>query len=206
MKRSWCALFFFTMVFLASCANNRTLVVLLPDSDGTVGVINVTSNQGNMFIDEAFSAVRAIHDKEVKSVRMSKQAVEARFEKALAIEPAQRFRIEKLVFYCQINSTKLTPESTNLFSMMMDEVIMKPPEKIYVLGHTDRSGTKSHNMQLSRRRALAIVQELVAKGINPEIIMTIFLGESNPLIITAQNTPEPKNRRVELVLKYNKEN
>jgi OmpA-OmpF porin, OOP family len=61
-------------------------------------------------------------------------------------------------------------------------------------------------MQLSRRRALAIVQELVAKGINPEIIMTIFLGESNPLIITAQNTPEPKNRRVELVLKYNKEN
>jgi hypothetical protein len=76
MKRSWLALFFFTMVFLVSCANNHTLVVLLPDSDGKVGVVNVKSNQGDMVIDEAFGAVRAIHDKEPKSVRMSKQAVE----------------------------------------------------------------------------------------------------------------------------------
>jgi OmpA-OmpF porin, OOP family len=136
---------------------------------------------------------------------MSKQAVENRFEKAMAIEPAQRFRIEKLVFYCQINSTKLTSESTSLFSMMMDEVLVKPPEKIYVIGHTDRSGTNSHNMQFSRRRARAIVQELVAKGINPQIIMTISLGESNPLIITPKNIPKPRNRRVELIMKYSKE-
>jgi outer membrane protein OmpA-like peptidoglycan-associated protein len=72
--------------------------------------------------------------------------------------------------------------------------------KIYVVGHTDSVGDFDYNIDLSRRRATAVVEVLVAQhGIDRGRLEPHGVG---PLVPVSSNTSEDgraKNRRVELV-------
>jgi outer membrane protein OmpA-like peptidoglycan-associated protein len=203
MKEAGLALCFFVLLLLAGCAKNRSLIVLLPDSSGEVGTIYIRTDQSTVIVDKAYNAVAAIRDKDLQAPRpMKKEEIETRFEKALAIEPQQQFRVKKWIVYCHHDSTELISDSRNDFPKMISNLLMEPPVEIYVAGHTDRVGTEKYNRELSKRRALAVKQELVANGVNPSIITVCFLGDSTPQVIESGKLQEPKNRRVELVMKY----
>ncbi|MCO6419571.1 OmpA family protein [Siccirubricoccus sp. KC 17139] len=73
--------------------------------------------------------------------------------------------------------------------------------RIEVAGHADRSGTPQYNQRLSQRRADAVANELVARGIGRNEISVTAFGESRPLVPTADGVREPQNRRVEFVLR-----
>lgn len=92
---------------------------------------------------------------------------------------------------------------------MLDELaqlmIKYNEAKIQVEGHTDNVGNKQANKQLSQRRANAIKNYLVKKGIKPERITAIGFGDERPKdgstdIKAANRTPEQRaaNRRVEI--------
>ncbi|RJQ84048.1 MAG: OmpA family protein [Desulfobacteraceae bacterium] len=188
---------------LSACAKSRSLIVLLPDADGQVGTISVETSQGSTSLDKAYYAVAVSSDKAPESPRlMNKRAVEVQFEKAMGAEPPQRFRFKKQTFYCRKNSTELAPDSKTELPVVVGQLVTEPPVEIYLVGHADRVGTERHNRELSRKRALAVQQELVANGINSRIIVVSFMGESKPQIDTPDEFEEPKNRRVELILKY----
>ena len=74
-------------------------------------------------------------------------------------------------------------------------------EHISVVGHSDTLGDKTYNLDLSKRRALAVKKLLVKKGVDEAFIETTSHGEENPLIKTADNVGNPKNRRVEVVVR-----
>jgi outer membrane protein OmpA-like peptidoglycan-associated protein len=69
------------------------------------------------------------------------------------------------------------------------------------VGHTDTEGTRKMNQQLGMERAMEIKKLLVAQGIDPRIIEVTSHGEGNPLIKTPDDVPEPRNRRVEVILR-----
>jgi len=73
--------------------------------------------------------------------------------------------------------------------------------RIEVSGHTDSSGTARYNQGLSVRRAQNVAAELVRLGVPREAITTQGLGETRPLVQTADGVREPQNRRVEIVLR-----
>jgi OOP family OmpA-OmpF porin len=73
--------------------------------------------------------------------------------------------------------------------------------RIEVAGHADRSGTPQYNQRLSQRRAEAVANELVSRGIGRNEISVSAYGESRPLVPTADGVREPQNRRVEIVLR-----
>ena len=73
--------------------------------------------------------------------------------------------------------------------------------RIEVAGHTDKSGTTQYNQGLSQRRAANVASELVRLGVPRSAITTQALGESRPLVQTADGVREPQNRRVEIVLR-----
>lgn len=73
--------------------------------------------------------------------------------------------------------------------------------RIEVNGHTDRSGSDQYNQGLSIRRANAVAAELLRRGVPRNEILTRGFGESNPLVPTADGVREPRNRRVEIVIK-----
>lgn len=70
---------------------------------------------------------------------------------------------------------------------------------LYIAGHTDTVGSAAHNLELSRRRARAIGGWFKRRGLALPIACAGF-GESAPLIKTADEVDEPRNRRVDYVL------
>jgi OOP family OmpA-OmpF porin len=75
-----------------------------------------------------------------------------------------------------------------------------PYREVILYGHTDRSGDAEANLALSRRRAEAVRDALLARGMQVETISIEVHGETRPLVETADGVDEPQNRRVEIVV------
>ncbi len=71
--------------------------------------------------------------------------------------------------------------------------------KVEVAGHTDSIGTDNYNMGLSLRRANAVRDYLISKGIAAENLTAKGYGESQPVADNQTAAGRFKNRRVELV-------
>ncbi|MBB86395.1 OmpA family protein [Abyssibacter sp.] len=69
---------------------------------------------------------------------------------------------------------------------------------VQITGHTDSVGTKEYNSGLSTRRANAVRDYLVRKGVNPDSIVTLGFGETQP--VASNKTPQGRllNRRGEI--------
>ena len=78
--------------------------------------------------------------------------------------------------------------------------------RVTVEGHADAVGTRVYNRQLSDRRAVAVIQELIAAGVKSERISKRVFGEDKPLEPNRRpdgtDNPEgrAKNRRVALLI------
>jgi outer membrane protein OmpA-like peptidoglycan-associated protein len=119
---------------------------------------------------------------------------------------------------------KITLDSKVLFDF--DKAVLKPEGKaaidaqvvgklaqvtkldvVLVTGHTDRIGTEKYNQGLSERRADAVRDYLVSKGVDKAKIETIGLGEKQPLVQCDQKNRKDliaclqPNRRVEVEVK-----
>lgn len=69
--------------------------------------------------------------------------------------------------------------------------------KMEIKGHTDNVGNKDFNLELSKKRAMAVYSYLIKKGVNPDRLSYSYYGMSKP--ITSNDTEEGRkiNRRVE---------
>ena len=94
------------------------------------------------------------------------------------------------------------PELTRDAEAILDEAAAAfqraRPSRVEVAGHTDRSGSDSYNLVASRRRADAVKNYLVARGVPPEAIAVSAFGESRPIVPTEDGVREVQNRRVEV--------
>lgn len=72
---------------------------------------------------------------------------------------------------------------------------------VLVQGHTDATGSEAYNQQLSERRATAVKNYLLGRGVDPVRIAAIGYGESYP--VASNTTPDGRrlNRRVDILLK-----
>lgn len=73
-----------------------------------------------------------------------------------------------------------------------------PQTVIRVEGYTDNTGTKAYNMDLSHRRALAVKNALVDRGVDPSRIQAIAFGESLPVATNDTEAGRQMNRRVDI--------
>ena len=71
-------------------------------------------------------------------------------------------------------------------------------KQVIVEGHTDDRGPAAFNQQLSEKRAQAVKAELVANGIDAQVIQTTGYGESRPVADNGSADGRGKNRRVEI--------
>lgn len=72
---------------------------------------------------------------------------------------------------------------------------------VVVQGHTDSTGTEAHNQLLSQRRADAVRNYLVGRGVVPERLVAVGYGETQPVV--SNDTPGGRslNRRVDILLR-----
>jgi outer membrane protein OmpA-like peptidoglycan-associated protein len=115
---------------------------------------------------------------------------------AVAPAPARTF----LVFF-DWNRADLTARARQIIAEAAQARTRQAVTRIDVTGHTDTSGSAQYNQGLSVRRANAVAAELVRLGVPRSEITATGVGESQLLVPTPDNTREPQNRRVEIVLR-----
>ena len=71
--------------------------------------------------------------------------------------------------------------------------------KVEVAGHTDNRSSDAYNMKLSQRRAEAVRDYLISKGVAADRLSAKGYGESRPIADNVTEQGRFKNRRVELV-------
>lgn len=86
--------------------------------------------------------------------------------------------------YYETNSAEIRPESASVLSELVHLLDENPHIKLNIIAHSDRQGNEQYNLNLSRRRALAVVEALKARGISSERITHLGKGQSEPYIVS----------------------
>ncbi len=118
------------------------------------------------------------------------------------VEPVQ-VPLEQAMFivFFDWDKNKLSSGAEDVLDAVADEVKGRTDvSKITVSGHTDSSGAKAYNEKLSKRRAKAVKEALVARGIDSNMVVIEAKGEADMLVETADNVREPANRRAQIGL------
>ena len=102
--------------------------------------------------------------------------------------------------YFDVNSDKVKPESNGALNEIAKVLNENPDVRIKVIGHTDGDGDAAKNLDLSKRRAASVKNELARTyGVEAGRIETDGKGEAQP--VAGNDTPANKaqNRRVEFI-------
>ena len=105
---------------------------------------------------------------------------------------------QHFTLYFKFDADALTDESSGKIPEVLAAVKRLAVPEVVVIGHTDTMGDRKANYALGMKRAKAVQSVLVAAGIGQELIQVASHGEADLLIKTRDNTPEPRNRRVEI--------
>lgn len=102
--------------------------------------------------------------------------------------------------YFDFNEATLKPESGDALTEMARLLADNPNIDVYIVGHTDNVGGYEFNLDLSRRRAQAVVDALVSQhGVDPARVVPAGVGPLAPIASNAASDGQAQNRRVELV-------
>jgi len=184
-------------VLLAACAQTSGIVVLLPEKDGNKTAVVVKDGDKEIVLDQPYAAARR-SPLGTRADTTTPQEVQARFGPALAAQPA---RPTAFTLYFVEGKDEFTPDSQKLVETVFTEIASRPVPDILVIGHTDGVGTDQVNDALARRRAETVRAELIRRGVAPENVQAIGRGRRDPLVPTPDNVAEPRNRRVEIVVR-----
>ena len=178
----------------------QTLVVLLQDSDtGSTGRAQVANPSGSTDLSaERQSTVATAGRSPSSAVTLSAAEVDRLFGEALAALPPapQRFTL-----YFKFESDELTDESRALMQDILSAVKQRTMPEVVVVGHTDTMGTPTANVALGLKRATTVRKLLAAAGLDISLVELMSHGEAEPIVRTADDTAEPRNRRVEIAVR-----
>jgi outer membrane protein OmpA-like peptidoglycan-associated protein len=177
---------------LAGCTTER--VVLLPSADGARSAVVVRDKQGEVRLDQPYAAVKRQGGSNT-GYQSSAEEVNERFAGALAARPA---RPASYVLYFEAGGNVLTAESQAALVTIRKEIAERAASEVMVIGHTDRVGSTEGNDKLSLQRAEGLRDLLVEAGVPADKLEAVGRGERDPLVPTADEVDEPKNRRVEI--------
>jgi outer membrane protein OmpA-like peptidoglycan-associated protein len=186
-------------VGLVGCAGAPVeRVILLPGPDGRLGKLAVTSAAGATVLDSAYGTAEVMTSGKLASRAGDAATIRRDFGVALAALPP---RPVSHTLYFLSDSDRMTVESEAAAQTILREIALRPIAEIVVIGHTDTAGDLTYNDGLSRQRAEAVRTRLIALGGAATRISAEGRGERELAIGTADETPEPRNRRVELIVR-----
>ncbi|MET0466350.1 MAG: OmpA family protein [Chitinophagaceae bacterium] len=109
----------------------------------------------------------------------------------------------KAVLYINFDTDKATlkPDGRDAVAEIAKALTGTPDLKVNINGYTDNTGNDAHNLQLSKDRAKAVLEAVVAAGIDKSRLSSEGFGSKQPIGDNGTEEGKAKNRRVELVKK-----
>jgi len=100
-----------------------------------------------------------------------------------------------------VDSATLNSQSRSALDEAASVFVEFPKTAIISQGHTDATGSDSHNQDLSERRAMSVANYLTGQGVDPVRITSVGYGEAHPVASNDTTNGRTLNRRVDLLLK-----
>ena len=188
----WCAV-------TANINSQRYTAAEIPDSGAHVSVLAYTIDEPqktdacNAFNGRTVAVVDLVEAKAREQKMVTVQAGE--MAKAISNEG----RIALYGIYFDFNKADVKSESAPTLDQMTKLLKDNPSLKLLVVGHTDNVGNFPFNMDLSQRRAAAVVAALNARGVSKERLTSAGVSFASPIATNKTEEGRAKNRRVELV-------
>ena len=103
------------------------------------------------------------------------------------------------IVYFSFDSAEILPESQAIISKNARVLTGNTRIITQLEGHTDERGSREYNIALGERRANAVRQAMIAKGVSPQQIRVVSYGEERPAAAGQSEQSYALNRRVEIV-------
>jgi outer membrane protein OmpA-like peptidoglycan-associated protein len=180
-------------VELTDLATHEVLSKVQTDETGTY---LVTLPVGK---DYAFNVNRKGYLFYSENFPLSNNVPDSTYNIDIPLEPlhANATVILKNIFF-DVNRYELKPESSTELDNIVELLKENPSLKIQINGHTDNVGKPADNLKLSNNRANAVIQYLIAKGIDPKRLSSKGWGETQPLADNSSEEGRARNRRTEM--------
>lgn len=186
-----------SLAIVAGCAWRTTTVVLLPESGGHKTEITVADSRGEVVLDQPYAAVRRT-PLATRAYQSSPDEVNATFGAALAAQPR---REATFTLHFAEGRDEISDESRAELEAALADIAARPVNDVLVIGHTDRVGTDPVNDALARQRAETVRAELIRRGVGAADVQASGRGSREPVVPTAVGVAEPRNRRVEIIVR-----
>ena len=197
MSRRLIALLAPALLSLAACAP-ATRVVLLPQEGVPTAAVTVQARQGQVVLAQPYAVAEVASSGSVDTAQTDAQQVEKRYGQLLSVQPAAE---QRLTLLFMPGGAQLTPESSAALADALARATERPGGEVIIIGHTDRVGSVESNDTLSLQRAQAVRQLVIDRGFDPNRVEAVGRGEREPVVQTADEVEEPKNRRAEIVVR-----
>ncbi|WP_108446324.1 OmpA/MotB family protein [Halomonas denitrificans] len=165
------------------------LVVLTDAPPLGVEAVNAAAIEGARAVSEALEEAPYLADLDGMEVSRIPEGVRLRVEDRLLFPTAE---------------AELTEEGRALVASRLAEMVRRHPGEVAVEGHSDSRAIRTErfpsNWALSSARAIAIVEALVAAGVDPTRLRAVGLADTRPLASNATAEGRARNRRVEVVI------
>ena len=174
------------------------VAVILGDKSGQKNAITIGTKNGKMRIDEPLTEVKIKKDGTLsKPVKISKEKLEANFGNVMKAIPPKPFSVN--IFF----KKGVVPEEDyrEKISEVFKEIVKRAPCEVDIVGYTDTKGSEEKNLRIAEKRAAFIKALLEKEHLKIEKINMKAYGESLPLVVTGDEVDEPRNRRVEIIVK-----
>ena len=178
------------------------------DFIGEVRVLQIKPNQVVLLSGDEH-IIKKIHVEEKESLaETSDEGIPAEEKQAAVPEPDYDEQAEqtfsysnyKPIIYFDYRTSNIAPEAYEELDRLATIAALSPDYDIVIRGYTDNVGSTTYNKRLSKTRTKIVRNYLVGKGIDPEKIKTISMGEQDPLLPNTTPAGRAVNRRVEIEL------
>ncbi|WP_339136410.1 MAG: OmpA family protein [Candidatus Electrothrix sp. GW3-4] len=177
----------------------RDLFVLIPDQDGKVGEITISNRAGSTTLSRANESAQITSTHiPTRTKILSEQDIQAKFHDTLQAIPGTS---DQFILFFSSGTTQLTKESEKKLPLILKKIKERLPCEIAIIGHSDTKAASEYNLALALQRAIQVKNQLLAIGAPRKLLEISSHGENDPMIPTADDVAEPKNRRVEILIR-----
>ena len=170
--------------------------VLLDNADGSVGAITITGSRGQILVTR--SRFGASLDGSSQPCIFDQAQIQSDFAEVLAARPQLPV---SFLLYFEGAGTMRTAASQAQIARILAAVAGRPVPDVSIIGHTDTVGGAEANERLGLECAQLVAKLITAAGLKVSELTVTSHGEFNLLVKTPDETPEPKNRRVEITIR-----
>jgi outer membrane protein OmpA-like peptidoglycan-associated protein len=143
------------------------------------------------------STYQRTYDAEIQRLEAEQRV---RDEQQRQLEEAQRQEAHKYVAIVlfAVNSSEIDDAGFREIDWFLEKISPYPHVQIDIKGYTDSTGSEAHNQPLSNKRAWAVQDYLVARGVSPDHISAGGYGDAAPAEPNVSAKGRQQNRRAEL--------